>query len=376
MTTADAGPDAAGTSLDQLVAEASRQLTICNACRYCEGFCAVYPALERRNLLAPGDIVQLANLCHDCRACFDACMYSPPHEFAINPPQLLSAARLASYAGYIWPRRVPAALRGRTGLVAGFIASAALLVALALATRGRQPLVTAAQTAFSPYEVIAYPALLIAFVLPTVFSLGVVAAAGRAYWRDVGGGHIRGPEMKRAVRSALTLRNQRGGGGECYYPDDGQPSPTRRRLHHAVSGGFALCLVSTVAAGVEQDLLGQDAPYPLLSVPVISGTLGGLGLIVGCTGLLLLKRRSSPTTSFAAMTVKDYGLLVALLLLGLTGIAVLALRDTGAYPIALLIHLAAVLLAFATWPYSKFVHLVYRFLALIKDEQEVGAGPS
>jgi citrate/tricarballylate utilization protein len=28
--------------------EVSRQLQICNACRYCEGFCAVFPAMTRR----------------------------------------------------------------------------------------------------------------------------------------------------------------------------------------------------------------------------------------------------------------------------------------------------------------------------------------
>ena len=27
--------------------EANRQMTICNACRYCEGLCAVFPAMER-----------------------------------------------------------------------------------------------------------------------------------------------------------------------------------------------------------------------------------------------------------------------------------------------------------------------------------------
>ena len=29
-------------------AEVARQLQICNACRYCEGFCAVFPAMTRR----------------------------------------------------------------------------------------------------------------------------------------------------------------------------------------------------------------------------------------------------------------------------------------------------------------------------------------
>ena len=38
--------------LNQLISEAesevARQLQICNACRYCEGFCAVFPAMTRR----------------------------------------------------------------------------------------------------------------------------------------------------------------------------------------------------------------------------------------------------------------------------------------------------------------------------------------
>ena len=30
------------------VAEGERLMTICNACRYCEGYCAVWPAMELR----------------------------------------------------------------------------------------------------------------------------------------------------------------------------------------------------------------------------------------------------------------------------------------------------------------------------------------
>ena len=61
-----------------LFQEAERQLVVCNACRYCEGYCAVFPALELRQAFARGDITYLANLCHDCRACYYACMYTPP----------------------------------------------------------------------------------------------------------------------------------------------------------------------------------------------------------------------------------------------------------------------------------------------------------
>ena len=361
---------ASETSLHALVEEASRQLTICNACRYCEGFCAVFPALERRTVLSAGDVIQLANLCHDCRACLDACMYSPPHEFAVSPPPVLSATRLASYDRYAWPRSMPRVLRGRVGLFFGAVLCAIVLLVLAVATKGAGALIAAPKGTFSPYDVISYPALVATTLAPFVFALAVSGYAARAYWRDVGGRRLDARSVLGAARSALTMRNQRGGGAGCYYPDDERPSPARRRLHHLVAYGFGLCLGSTVSAGVLQDILGSRPPYPLLSVPVVTGTLGGIGLVVGCLGLLELKRRSSPVAGFADMTIRDYGLLVALAFLGLSGIVVLAVRDTAAFPIAFLVHMAAVVLAFGSWPHSKFVHLVYRFLALIKDEQE------
>jgi hypothetical protein len=56
--------------------EAQRQLTVCNACRYCEGFCAVFPAIQLRTSFDSGDIAYLANVCHDCRMCYDARMFA------------------------------------------------------------------------------------------------------------------------------------------------------------------------------------------------------------------------------------------------------------------------------------------------------------
>ena len=70
--------------LEELVEEAQRVLSICNACRYCEGYCAVFPALERRLAFDEQDVHYLANLCHNCGACLYACQYAPPHEFQLN----------------------------------------------------------------------------------------------------------------------------------------------------------------------------------------------------------------------------------------------------------------------------------------------------
>src|SRR6202051_202791 len=88
----------------ELIQEGDRLMRICNACRYCEGFCAVFPAMERRLSFTEADLNYLANLCHNCAECYYACQYAPPHEFAVNVPRALAEIREESYRKYAWPR--------------------------------------------------------------------------------------------------------------------------------------------------------------------------------------------------------------------------------------------------------------------------------
>jgi citrate/tricarballylate utilization protein len=365
----------------ELLAEAERQLNICNSCRYCEGYCAVFPALERRTLLGPADITQLANLCHDCRACFQACMYAPPHEFAVDPPTILEAVRLAGYRrdlpgagsrrqGWL-PRWLgPGSLSARPGRLSGWggrtaaaAGVAAALVAVVAATEG----IGALLRHNGPYQLLPYPALLVIVLVPTVWSIAVMLRGFAGYWRETHG-PLRDLADWRALTTALgaaaRLKYLRAGGAECNYPGD-DPSPARRRLHAAVAGGFALCFAATVAAAFLQDVLGVPAPYPLLSAPVILGTAGGVSMLAGCAGLILLKRRSSPASGVA-----DYGLLIGLGLLALTGLLTLLLRATPGYGLILTVHLATIVVCFVFAPYTTVVHAGYRFLAIFADTLE------
>src|SRR5690349_4919461 len=83
--------------------EGRRLMSICNACRYCEGYCAVFPALERRLEFGDSDLRYLANLCHNCGECLTSCQYAPPHEFALNLPRNLAQIRNDSYRAFAWP---------------------------------------------------------------------------------------------------------------------------------------------------------------------------------------------------------------------------------------------------------------------------------
>ncbi len=344
-------------SLQELVEESQRVLRICNACRYCEGFCAVFPALERRLEFAEDDVHYLASLCHNCGSCYYACQYAPPHEFQLNFPRLMAEARAATYRKYAFPGFL-SALFSRNGLAVTLIAASSLFLLV---------LLTDTKASGSFYNALPH-SLMAGFF--TVVSVAIVAALGASalrYWRGMNETGRGG--MAEATRDALTLRYLDGGGEGCTYPDE-KPSFARRRFHHLTFYGFALCFAATCVGTVYHYILGWHAPYPLLSLPVVLGTLGGIGLLAGPAGLLHLRLRRDPDLDDPRQDGMDIAFIALLFATSATGLALLALRDTGAMAPLLAVHLGVVLALFVTMPYGKFVHAVYRLAALVRFHVE------
>jgi citrate/tricarballylate utilization protein len=344
--------------------EVARQMQICNACRYCEGFCAVFPAMTRRLEFGKADIHYLANLCHNCGACLPACQYAPPHEFAVNVPQAMAKVRRETYADYAWPPALGALYR-RNGVTVALATAIglALFLVLALALRGS---LWHAPLAGNFYAVFPHNLLVALFGIVFAFAVFALGMGGARFWRAVTPGTGAPGAAGEAVHDALRLKYLDGGHGEGCNEEDDRFTLARRRFHHFTFYGFLLCFASTSVATLYHYLLGVQAPYALLSAPVVLGTLGGIGLLVGPAGLLWLNLRRNPAQGDVAQRPMDRGFIVLLLLTSATGLALLAWRDTGAMAVLLAVHLGVVMALFLTLPYGKFAHAVYRCAALLK----------
>ncbi|HTW83991.1 MAG TPA: tricarballylate utilization 4Fe-4S protein TcuB [Candidatus Sulfotelmatobacter sp.] len=359
-----------------LTTELDRQLLVCNACRYCEGFCAMFGAAQLRTAIGDGDLAYLSSLCHDCRMCFDACMFTPPHDYAVNIPAIMAQARVQTYARYARPAVLGALLRSpaRTAVLAVAAGIAIVLCAVLLAS-GATALWTPALGPGAFYRVLPYTVMVTgatALVLAGAFALVV---AGRAYARDIGGGapFVRGSTLRTALREALALTYLRGGGVGCY--DEGRGSSRRRIFHGLVFWGVTANFAATTLAAIGQEFLHRVPPYPLWSPPVALGALGGIALAIGAAGLFVVKRRSDPAPTAARQLALDDAFLVLLELAALSGLALLALRTTPAMGTLLIVHLGTIVGLFTTAPYGKLVHAMYRSIALVKHAAEREATP-
>jgi citrate/tricarballylate utilization protein len=348
-------------------------MTVCNSCRYCEGLCAVFPAMEMRRSFADGDLNYLANLCHACGACYYDCQFSPPHEFDVNVPKVMAKVRAQSYAHYAWPGFLSGVFE-RNGLVIA-LATALGVAGFILGFVGWHDAGTlfgahAGSGAF--YRLMPHNTMALLFGIVSLYAMLAIAFGVRAFWCDIGAppGTRNDPRnILQAIRDAGRLRYLDGGGAGCMNEDE-RPEDRRRLFHHLTFYGFLLCFASTSVATLYHYFFGRAAPYPWWDLPVVLGTLGGIGLVIGPIGLLAAKRQRDPMLLDETRYGMDFAFTVMLLLTSATGLALLFLRASPAMGVLLAIHLGVVLALFLTLPYSKFVHGIYRYLALVRYARE------
>lgn len=353
---------------DDAMHHGERVMTVCNACRYCEQYCPVFPAMENRLTFSKSDLTYLANLCHNCGECLYSCQYAPPHEFGINVPRTMAQIRLRSYEEYGWPRRLGVAFRHHGVLTALTLSLAlsAFMFTFAWFFTGERLWVADADGDF--YSVVPHHVMVAMFGAVSVFVLAALAIGLVRFWSDQENGLLEAARpslLMRALGDALSLRHLHGNGADCTSGEEVR-SPWRRWFHHLTFGGFMLCFASTSVAALYHSGFGWQAPYGYTSVPVVLGTVGGIGLLIGPAGLAVLRWRRDEALGDPAQQGLDVSFIALLFLTSLTGLMLLVFRERAAMASLLIVHLGFVLTLFLTLPYGKFVHGIYRTAALIK----------
>ncbi|WP_028957900.1 tricarballylate utilization 4Fe-4S protein TcuB [Sulfitobacter sp. 20_GPM-1509m] len=346
-----------------LLQEARRQAEICNACRYCEGYCSVFPALHAERAFSDGDLTQLANLCHNCRGCYYACQYTAPHEFDLNLPQALANVRQDSWEDLAFPRAA-----GKAFQKSGVMIALAAVIGFAFLFWAARALATQGGEGF--YAVLSHNAMVAIFLPAFLFPLFSIAISLRRYWRQVGAQRLKAVHLVRAFGQAANMRNLKGGHGDgCNFEDGDRFSQGRRMAHQAVMYGFLLCFASTSVATVMHYVLNMPAPYPLWSLPKLLGVSGGLLLVVGCVEMVRLKLRADTLLGAQGAFGGEIAFVGLLGFVGLSGLVLYGLGQTAAMPVLLALHLGSVLALFLLTPFTKMAHGFYRLAALAADAQ-------
>jgi citrate/tricarballylate utilization protein len=332
--------------------------------------------MELRRTFKESDVLYLANLCFDCRACYYACQFAPPHQFAVNIPEIFSQIRTETYQDYSWPRLL--ARMVKSNATAAMILTAACVVvvfAFVLLAQGPAVLFGTRVTEIgdgSFFRVVPYVAMVVPPSIISLFVLGVFSVGVFRFWADTRGTPGEMFDLSaflKASRDAFGMRYLKGDGSGCNYPSE-QFSHLRRVFHHFTFYGFLLDLASTTTAAIYHHFFHWEAPYALNSLPVVLGVAGGIGLFIGPLGLLYLKWKSDRTPGDGTMMRMDVSFILILFVTSLTGMILLAFRNTAAMGTLLALHLGVVAAFFIMIPYGKLAHVVYRYSALIKNAVE------
>ncbi|MEL6241985.1 MAG: tricarballylate utilization 4Fe-4S protein TcuB [Pseudomonadota bacterium] len=345
----------------ELIDEARRQIEICNACRYCEGFCSVFPSIHADRAFSDGDITHLANLCHNCRGCYYACQYTAPHQFDLNLPAALAEVRQKSWSDYAWPQPF-ARLFERNGVVV----ATCLALATALLFWIAQALRPVSGEGF--YAYLSHGVMVSIFAPAFLFPLIAMGVSIRRYWADTVGRPVTFAALKQATKDIAAMKNLSGGHGEgCNFEDEDGYSHARRFAHQLTLWGFLLCFASTSSGTVLHYGFGLEAPYAFFSLPKLLGVPGGLMLCAGTAWLARLKLQADPELGAKAAWGGEMAFVALLFAVSATGLLLYSATGSALVSWLLPLHLGTVLALFLLIPYSKMAHGFYRTAALIGD---------
>ena len=116
------------TDPNDLLAEQTRVFDVCASCRRCFNLCPSFPALFdyideetdfEAKALTKKHIHTVTDLCFSCQLCWNHCPYTPPHEWEIDFPGLMTRAKVVQKTRGSWKSRLLANIEliGKVGVL-------------------------------------------------------------------------------------------------------------------------------------------------------------------------------------------------------------------------------------------------------------------
>jgi quinone-modifying oxidoreductase subunit QmoC len=139
--------------------------------------------------------------------------------------------------------------------------------------------------------------------------------------------------------------------------------------HLLIMYGFLAIAVGTGIAFLMMYGLRINPPFAQWTPPKILGHAGLIALIAGL--IIVINRRLSDKENVSKATYQDWYLLLVLLAVAVTGIAVEFIRFADIAWLAYwsyIVHLVFVFALIGYFPYSKFAHMFYRFVAILHSK--------
>lgn len=289
--------------------------------------------------------------CHQCKDCSVHCPRNA------KPADALGGIRLALIKHFAVP-----------GFMGSIMSDPKYLpVAIAIPVVFMLVMLGVAGSFAFPQGPVHYSAWLPHIVLELMFSaafflgIGAAFAAGLRFWKTIDkaepGDRSKGTGLVNAFIATFVELLTHTRFGKC------EATKTFRIAHLLMFLGFAGLFVVTglVVILAILDLYPLNITHPLK----ILGNAAALSLLTGC--ILAMANRLSASNTSGRGTYPDWLFLIVLLGVTITGITTQIFRfaevSSLAYP-SYFVHMVFNFMLLVFLPYSKFAHLVYRFLAL------------
>ncbi|HEV2387863.1 MAG TPA: quinone-interacting membrane-bound oxidoreductase complex subunit QmoC [Candidatus Acidoferrales bacterium] len=355
----------------QILAFGAHDLSSCYQCGTCSVVCPLstpgdpFPRKEmlwvqwglKDRLVADASVW----MCHQCGACSTYC----PRE--AKPADVMAALRDYNILHYAVPRFMGRAIREPRWLPLLLAFPAVLLLAV-LASLGHLAALPAGTVVFSKF----FPVRVIEnfYDVAVGFAVLVAILGGLRYWNALRKTSPAGEaRASRGLVPTLAAIFKHARFKQCRSDRVGTRPTYKSHLfaaHAFIFYGFLGLVATTASVGIGIYAFHYLTPWPLWHPVKILGNLSGLAVIAACS--VFLVRRIQDGRKAGKSTYTDWLFLSVLGLTVLTGYLSEATRLSGVAPLAYwtyFVHLVLVFFLLVYLPYSKFAHLVYRFVAML-----------